>query len=198
MSERYDANPNSAVIGADMPHTARYLLARGFVKKGDTVVDGACGPGYGSALLAEIAGRVIGLDYADAINHRWKRDNVEFKTNFNLETEEKFPDCDTWVSLETIEHLYEPQKFLDKVTACTKRAMIFSSPNKETVGMDNEFHHTNVLLTNFRHYMNKYPDWMEYHSFIQGYCWVAIYVKRDNYSIYDPNLLGHNQWKLPL
>ena len=42
-------------------HWHRYLFARRFAKD-RRVVDAACGEGYGSALLSEVAGDVVGID----------------------------------------------------------------------------------------------------------------------------------------
>ena len=47
-------------------HTFRYLLALGFIEllghKTATVLDAACGSGYGSRMLAQSAACVVGLD----------------------------------------------------------------------------------------------------------------------------------------
>lgn len=177
MSERYSANPNSQDRGADQPHVSRYLLARGFIKPGEVVVDAACGAGYGSALLAEIAKQVISMDKLETFDSQWQRKNIAFMVR-NLEDPGDFPDCDSWVSIETIEHLADPQAYLDKVTKATKRAIIMSSPNKETKHL-HEFHLSDVLLINFAKMMEKYEDeWFHLHDFIQGYTWISIYVKK--------------------
>jgi 2-polyprenyl-3-methyl-5-hydroxy-6-metoxy-1,4-benzoquinol methylase len=176
MSERYSAKPNSLEVGADFPHCARYLLARGFIKKGETVIDAACGHGYGSYLLSEVADKVYSFDYQDVFNSEWNKENIEFNQE-NVEEIKAFPECDAFVSIETIEHLYNPELFLDKVTKATKRVIVMSSPNKPTVGLT-EFHHTDVLLANFEKYMAKYSEWILYHTFIQGYTWLAIYLKK--------------------
>lgn len=179
MSERFSANPNNPDKGADHPHVARYLLARGFIMPGETVVDAACGPGYGSALLAEVAGKVIGIDKADTWDLQWFRDNISFVIA-DLEKDIPVKECDAWVSIETIEHLADPELYLSKVTAVTKRVMVFSSPNKETKHL-HEYHLSDVLITNMQHYMQKYPDWIEFHSFIQGQTWILIYVNKNNF-----------------
>src|SRR5262249_23524866 len=45
-------------------HIARYMLAGRYVRPGDTVLDAACGLGYGAHILARSTGaaRVIGVD----------------------------------------------------------------------------------------------------------------------------------------
>lgn len=178
MSERYCANINSTDIGADLPHCSRYLLARGFVRQGETVVDAACSCGYGSRLLAEVAGKVISIDKDDVYDNNYRLDKMSF-IQAHLEKLEEYPKCDTWVSIETIEHLADPQKYLDKVTKATSRCIVMSSPNKETKAV-HEFHLSDVLLVNFIKMMEKYPDWFHYQTFIQGYTWISVYVKKDN------------------
>ncbi len=176
MSERFCANPNNLDVGADLPHCTRYLLARGFVSPGETVVDAACGHGYGSALIGQVAKKVYAMDKDDFFNHDYRRDNVEQLVE-NFETIEKFPDCDTFISIETIEHLSDPQRFLDKVTDATRKKIIISSPNKPTKDV-HEFHLSDVLLPNIQKLMYKYPEWMEYHSILQGYTYMIFFIRK--------------------
>src|SRR4051794_13102188 len=50
-------------------HWHRYLLARE-IARGRDVLDIACGEGYGSALIAQVASSVVGVDVAeDAVAH---------------------------------------------------------------------------------------------------------------------------------
>ena len=54
-------------------HWHRYVFARAFVR-GKRVLDAACGEGYGSALLADEAASVVGIDVdAAAIQHARSR-----------------------------------------------------------------------------------------------------------------------------
>lgn len=177
MSERYSANPNSLDRGADQPHSSRYFVARGFIKPGEVVVDSACGHGYGSAILSEVASKVLALDKVDVFNGQWKKEGIG-QMVVNLEELEEYPECDVWVTLETIEHLADPEKYLDKVTKSTKRAIIVSSPNKPTAGA-NEFHLTDVELPVLEKLMNKHEDWFLYQTLLQGYYYIAVYVKKN-------------------
>lgn len=176
MSENYAADPQCLDRGADRPHVVRYLIARGFIGKGDVVVDGACGYGYGSALLAEVAKKVYSFDHHDIFQPQWKRDNIEFKV-VDLEKELEFPSCDVFVSIETIEHLDNPQYFLDRIAKATKRIIVISSPDKPTVGLT-EWHKTDVMLGYLEKMMEKYhPEWKLLHDIKQGYCYMAFYIK---------------------
>lgn len=178
MSERYSANPNSLERGADQPHSSRYFVARGFIKPGEVVVDSACGHGYGSAILSEVASEVVALDKDNFFLGQWDRENIK-KFVGNLEDIEDYPECDVWVTLETIEHLADPAKYLEKVTKSTKRAIIVSSPNKATAGV-NEFHLTDVELPVLERLMSEHEDWFLYQTLLQGYYYIAVYVKKDS------------------
>ena len=63
-------------------HLHRYLLARE-IASGRDVLDVACGEGYGSNLIAEVAQSVIGVDIADsAVAHargKYARPNLRFR-----------------------------------------------------------------------------------------------------------------------
>lgn len=118
---------------------------------GRAVLDVACGEGYGSALLARRAARVVGADIAPgAIAHARAR----YAGQANLEFCEA--DCaalpfgdasfDVVVSLETIEHIARQEAFLDEVRRVLRAdgLAVLSCPNKAeyTDARDhvNEFH----------------------------------------------------------
>jgi SAM-dependent methyltransferase len=116
-------------------HLHRYLLARTVVA-GRRVLDIACGEGYGAALLADSAARVVGVDIdRDAIRHaagRYVRPNVYF---FQADAQ-RFAlapaSVDVVVSFETLEHFPDQAPYL----AALKRALVpdgvllISTPNK--------------------------------------------------------------------
>ena len=66
-----------------LEHVHRYVMAKDLAV-GKVVLDIACGEGYGSAILAEAAIHVYGVDIApDAIAHaqkRYQRSNLTFLT----------------------------------------------------------------------------------------------------------------------
>jgi len=116
-------------------HLHRYLLARTVVA-GRRVLDIACGEGYGAALLADSAARVVGVDIdRDAIRHaagRYVRPNLYF---FQADAQ-RFAlapaSVDVVVSFETLEHFPDQAPFL----AALKRVLVpggvllISTPNK--------------------------------------------------------------------
>lgn len=106
----YDAHAN---------HLFRYKVAAERIKPGDTVLDFACGCGYGTVYLNDYsrASHIIGADinpdlieYCKKIfgNSRyvWKENNFSYKTA-DLADSEAFPEnyFDKIISFETMEHV---------------------------------------------------------------------------------------------
>src|SRR5215208_6880385 len=78
--ERY--SPQIPVPEISYEHWHRYLYASQFVA-GKSVLDLACGEGYGSNLFAQTAARVVGVDVSqEAIHHAssvYMRPNLAFE-----------------------------------------------------------------------------------------------------------------------
>jgi SAM-dependent methyltransferase len=118
-------------------HMARYSLAHSHCQ-GKRVLDVACGEGYGSRLLKNWgATEVYGIDVSsDAISHAQKHfsgEGVQFycaaaENLLQLLVDQKF---DLIVSLETIEHLENPEKFLSDLKCLLNPGgcIIVSCPN---------------------------------------------------------------------
>jgi 2-polyprenyl-3-methyl-5-hydroxy-6-metoxy-1,4-benzoquinol methylase len=108
-------------------HIARYNFAlQPALNK--TVLDAACGTGYGTNILKEAASKVAGVDI--------DKDTIAYASNLYQDIEfgimdlnrvfpsEKFDLC---VSFETIEHLEKPDAFLQSVADNCKE-FLFSIP----------------------------------------------------------------------
>ena len=131
-------------------HYHRYALAARWCEN-TSVLDAACGEGYGSALLAKTAASVDGVDISpQAISHAQQRyadqDNLKFHNANCISlpfTDHKF---DRVVSFETLEHLAEQEQLLAEFRRVLKPdgCLILSSPDKATYsddqGSNNEFH----------------------------------------------------------
>ena len=102
-------------------HVCRYRFAGGFTDDDDTVVDAACGTGYGSEYLR---GAYVGVDQVRSDRplrpgarrvvadlHRWEPDF----------------DYDVWIGLETIEHLPVIDHYIEMAKRA-KRWIIVSTP----------------------------------------------------------------------
>lgn len=151
-------------------HIQRYSSIVECVKD-KIVIDAACGEGYGSAILAEKAKRVIGFDIdagaVERANKNYGKTNVEFHQGdiSKLPIDDKV--ADVFVSFETIEHVDEKlqKKFISEVKRVLKDDGIFiiSSPNKaiysDLFHYHNEFHvhelykeeFTDLLKCEFEH-----------------------------------------------
>ena len=101
-----------------------------------TVLEAGCGEGYGAALLADVAGPVIALDYdPTAIAHVGARYPRPMAVRANLVA---LPvgdgRADTVVSLQVIEHLWEQERFLRECRRVLRPggALLLSTPNRIT------------------------------------------------------------------
>jgi SAM-dependent methyltransferase len=130
-------------------HEFRYRLAAGFCESGDTVLDAACGVGYGAALL--LAGREIlylgvdrDLDDLRAVHHQGGLlKPTAAKPGYFCERDLEIWDAegcehDVFVGFETIEHLDDCSAYI-RAAKQARRWIILSCPVVPTVGI-NPFH----------------------------------------------------------
>lgn len=138
-------------------HIARYAYAARFLRRGDVVLDAACGLGYGAAVLSRFSdlSRVIGVDndpaavgYAQA-NFGPTDPRCEFRVG-DCEDLASIDDAsvDAVVSFETLEHLADPRRFLAHIRRVLRPGgrFIASVPNDWTdeSGKDPNPHHLHV------------------------------------------------------
>jgi SAM-dependent methyltransferase len=97
------------------------------------VADLASGEGYGSDLLAGSAAEVIGVDAnPEAYEHarlRYRRPNLSFERGL---VEEFDREVDVVVFLQTIEHIHDPDRLLERLARIAPSAYI-STPNRLTL-----------------------------------------------------------------
>ena len=131
-------------------HWHRYHFAAHLVPGAD-VLDVACGAGYGSALLARHAARVVGVDLSEqAVLHARPRyadaPNLEFRAADCAALPFADATFDAVVSFETIEHIAAQKAFLDEARRVLRPGglLILSCPNKveysDKRSHANEFH----------------------------------------------------------
>ena len=135
-------------------HLARYHFARQFVK-GKRVLDAACGSGYGTAMLAESASSVIGIDISrEAVGYA--RSNYAAAAAAGAEIDFSEGDClalpftdeslDVVVAFEIVEHLKDATGFLRELRRVLRPGglLLLSTPNRlyytEDRGEVNPFH----------------------------------------------------------
>jgi len=131
-------------------HVARYEIAKKYCENKE-VLDVACGCGYGSNILSQVAKSVRGGDYStEAIeyaNKHWSKDNISF-TQLNIKNKPILGQYDVFVSLETLEHI--DHKLEDTINFYKSNlkeggTLIVSHPNDETNLNLNPFHvHFNI------------------------------------------------------
>jgi len=118
-----------------LEHLHRYAMACQLAK-GRQVLDIACGEGYGSAMLAEVAQRVIGVDISqDVIAHarlKYRKGNLEFKAGSCSGIPIQDASVDLVVSFETIEHDDQHEAMLSEIkrVLSPNGVLIISSPEK--------------------------------------------------------------------
>jgi O-antigen biosynthesis protein len=132
-----------------LEHYHRYAIALDIVK-GKDVLDVACGEGYGSSFMADVARSVIGVDISEeAVQHAsstYTKSNLTFRQGSATALDFADAAFDIVVSFETIEHLAEQAQMLSEIRRVLRPdgVLVISSPNRpvysEESGEHNEFH----------------------------------------------------------
>lgn len=170
---RYDVSLTNYGDGASRAHLIRYFFAKGFISLGDTVIDAACGTGYGSYMLSEIADTVYAYDQIDKISH--PKSNIIYN-KVDLETYSNFPPCDVAVSLETIEHLTDASALIKNVCLGVRKFFVFSVPLGEELGA-NPFH-KQVFSKNSIENLVSVANMQLFHSLMQGNHYLGVLCKK--------------------
>jgi SAM-dependent methyltransferase len=120
----------------EVEHLHRYFLARALCR-GLDVLDVAAGEGYGSALLAQVARSVIGVEIStEAVAHAiaaYRGANLKFLKGDARCLPLDDASVDAVVSFETIEHFFEHDQFLAEVRRVLRPGgrFIVSSPERD-------------------------------------------------------------------
>lgn len=150
-------------------HWHRYAWVSRWVA-GKRVLDAACGEGYGSAMLAQSAQNVVGVDLSEAsINHarqRYPAANLRFERANCLELPLPDASVDIVVSFETLEHLAEHDELLQEFKRVLRPGgfLALSSPDRKTysddTGYDNPFHVRELYRPEFEELLARhFPAW---------------------------------------
>ncbi|MCM1525813.1 MAG: glycosyltransferase [Bacteroides sp.] len=166
-----------------MEHYQRYYSVLPLIE-GRTVLDAACGEGYGTALMSVSASHVTGVDISSDAVLRAKRnysdrDNIDFLEASVAELPLTDRSVDVVVSFETIEHVDEniQRQFLSEAARVLKEdgILIMSTPNKEIYsdrpGYRNEFHIKEFYRDEFLKFLHaKFSNVSLYDQFFEDVC----------------------------
>jgi SAM-dependent methyltransferase len=128
--------PDDTEPGIVALHRKRYEFALPFCD-GRDVLDAGCGVGYGTALLADRAKRVVGVDVdARAVTYareRYARENVDFREGDVQSLDLPDASFDVVCSFETIEHVPDRDAFVAEMRRLLRPGGVFlaSTPRVE-------------------------------------------------------------------
>jgi lipopolysaccharide biosynthesis protein/ubiquinone/menaquinone biosynthesis C-methylase UbiE len=143
----------------------RYLMAREMAR-GSFVLDIASGEGYGSALLAAVARKVVGVEFSsDAVEHaarKYTRHNLHFALGSCSEIPLPDHSIDLVVSFETLEYHHEHQPLMKELKRVLRPRgrLLISSPDKyehaDLTVPRNPFHVKELYRHEFEELVRKY------------------------------------------
>jgi hypothetical protein len=155
-------------------HEARYHIAAGFCEPGDTVIDAACGVGYGARILGAHGDiKYIGVDKDLSVLEEASGPNRTF-FEADLEQWETDRTFDIGVGFETIEHLTDYSAYV-RWLCKAKRWVIMSCPVVPTVGL-NPYHVHDFEPGELPRLFE--PEWELYQLFPQPTEFVEVYIMR--------------------
>ena len=162
------------VIGdIELEHLHRYYLARELAI-GKDVLDIACGEGYGSGLLADVARSVVGVDASEEVIQyaakRYQRSNVRFKHGTCGHIPLPDASIDLIVSFETLEHHNEHHEMMREFVRVLRSGglVIISSPDKAEYSdkpqFVNSFHVKELYFEEFQELLLNYFEHAQFYG----------------------------------
>lgn len=160
--ERFEPTESRGRIAYE--HLHRYAICRDRVA-GQRVLDVACGAGYGTNLLAQVAARAVGLDIDPAAIRRaakkFQAENLTFVTGDCYEMPFEAGSFDVVVANEMIEHIEEHDQFIAEVkrVLVPGGTLLVSTPNKPVYNRyksPNPFHVSEMDIPEFRRLLRRH------------------------------------------
>ena len=149
----------------ELEHLHRYLQACE-IAGGKVVLDIASGEGYGSAMLASRAAKVIGVDISvDAVKHarkRYKKENLDYMVGSCADIPLPDASVDLIVSFETIEHHDQHEKMMQEFKRVLRSngVLLISSPDKYQYSVEpgccNPYHIKELYQHEFKQLLGNY------------------------------------------
>ena len=160
--------PDETEPGVVSLHLKRYEVAKPYCA-GLEVLDAGCGVGYGSAHLAVVARRVVGIDVSeDAVAYargRYGLANVAFEAMDVADLGFDDASFDVVCSFETVEHVSDAEAFLHEVRRALRPSGTFlvSTPQAaETTNLpENPFHHFEYSRRDFERLLSRHFETVE-------------------------------------
>ncbi len=121
----------------EIEHLHRYMLARHLCRDRH-VLDIASGEGYGSALLAQVAASVVGVEVApEVVAHataNYRAENLRYRVGDARQIPLEDASVDVVVSFETIEHFAAHDRFLAEIRRVLRPGglVIISTPDRDS------------------------------------------------------------------
>jgi len=113
---------------------------------GRSVLDAGCGEGFGTQTLADVAERVLGVDYSPVAvgecRRLWKKPNLRFE-RLDLTTPDGFAETfDLVVNFQVIEHIDDPLPFLHglRERLAPGGRLVLTTPNRLRTISENPYH----------------------------------------------------------
>lgn len=181
--------------GIETEHLHRYysLLE---LSSGKTILDAACGEGFGSSILANSAKHVWGIDISDEAiayaKENYQKSNLNYKQG-SIEKLDFEDNCfDIVVSFETIEHVEEniQKKFLNEIRRVLKKdgILVMSTPDKylhtDLPNHKNPFHVKEFYFNEFELFLKECFSYVElFNQTIDNYGLIINYDKKNRKDI---------------
>jgi 2-polyprenyl-3-methyl-5-hydroxy-6-metoxy-1,4-benzoquinol methylase len=126
-------------------HLAAYLYAA-TLGSGKVVLDAGCGEGFGTQMLADVAARVVGLDYSDEAiefcRRTWQKPNLSFLRADLSEPDPISGTFDLVLNFQVLEHIRDEIPFLEALRArvAAGGTLLITTPNRLRSFSENPYH----------------------------------------------------------